>query len=86
MRKFDVGQVTSRKTKQITCYFVSDASTDYEWESEEYPRAAEFPVSPSFNNELQQQRAIDYAKYLNKVEEAAQTAYEQIHLVDVLTR
>jgi hypothetical protein len=48
--------------------------------------AAIFPISDLYDKEIQTHRALDYANYLNKLNEAAKVAYEQIHLVDVLKR
>ena len=48
--------------------------------------AVAFPVSEKYDVELQEKRAKDYATYLNKLDEAAKIAYDQIHLVDILKR
>ena len=50
------------------------------------PIAVAFPVSEKYDVELQEKRAKDYATYLNKLDEAAKIAYDQIHLVDILKR
>ena len=50
------------------------------------PDAVIFPVNDRYDEELQKKRAFDYANYLNKLDEAAKVAYDQIHLIDVLTR
>jgi hypothetical protein len=50
------------------------------------PHAAVFPISDLYDKEIQTRRAHDYATYLNKLNEAAKIAYEQIHLVDVIKR
>jgi hypothetical protein len=50
------------------------------------PIAVAFPVSQRYDIELQEKRAKDYATYLNKLDEAAKVAYDQIHLVDILKR
>jgi hypothetical protein len=52
----------------------------------EIPLAVTFPVSEKYDVELQKKRASDYADYLNKLDEAAKIAYDQIHLVDILKR
>ena len=54
--------------------------------SEGRPHAAVFPFGDLYDRETQTHRALDYAKYLNKLNEAAKVAYDQIHLVDVLKR
>jgi hypothetical protein len=45
-----------------------------------------FPFGDLYDKETQTRRAHDYATYLNKLNEAAKIAYEQIHLVDVIKR
>lgn len=50
------------------------------------PIAGIFPVSEKYDVDLQAKRAEDYANYLNKLDEAAKIAYDQIHLVDILKR
>lgn len=52
----------------------------------EVPAAVTFPVSQKYDVDLQKKRAEDYATYLNKLDEAAKVAYDQIHLVDILKR
>jgi hypothetical protein len=52
----------------------------------EVPAAVTFSVSQKYDVELQKKRAEDYATYLNKLDEAAKVAYDQIHLVDILKR
>jgi hypothetical protein len=54
--------------------------------NEDRPHAAVFPVSDLYDEETQTRRAHGYADYLNKLNEAAKVAYDQIHLVDVLKR
>lgn len=61
---------------------VSDNKDIYE----QRPQAVIFPVSMLYDKETQTKRARDYANYLNKLNEAAEVAYDQIHLVDVLKR
>jgi len=50
------------------------------------PIAARFDVSDLYDEDTQLTRAREYADYLNKLNEAAKIAYQQIHLVDVLKR
>jgi hypothetical protein len=83
-RTWKVAQNTSGQTKKINYYFVSDAHDDDELD--ERPKAAMFPISQLFDDELQEARAHKYAEYLNKLNEAARVAQEQTHLVDILSR
>lgn len=82
-RHFVVGVSTGRTTKKVTRYFVTDADSD---DISSRPVAAEFPVSEAYTREIQEERAVAFADYMNKLEEAKKVAYEQVHLVDVLSR
>lgn len=52
----------------------------------DYPAAAIFPVSAMFPNEFQYKQAHAYCDYLNKIRDATMQAFEQNHLVDLLSR
>lgn len=75
---------SSNKDGKVTEYFVTDAQTKEEIDVR--PTAATFPVSGRFDEEIQKARADQFAEYLNKLDEAARVAHEQIHLVDILSR
>jgi hypothetical protein len=81
-REFKVGVITSKQTKEVTAYFVTDANDDSEIESR--PKAADFPVSVLFDKGIQHQRATDYCAYLNKLVAASKEAYEQNQLINIL--
>jgi len=82
-RTWKVGE-TKNNDKQVTCYFVTDAydNTDIRVR----PHAAEFPISQVFDEDTQWQRAERFAEYMNKLDEAARVASEQIHLLDILRK
>jgi len=46
----------------------------------------DFPISQVFDLDTQGQRAERFAEYLNRLDEAARKAAEQIHLLDILSR
>ena len=50
------------------------------------PHVAEFRVSQLYDDATQCQRARDYRDYMNKLVDAAETAYKNNHLIDVLSR
>lgn len=82
MRKtFIIGQTTLGDA--LTRFFITDASDE---NLDTRPFIAEFPISEAYPMDHQLQRAKDYCRYLNKLEEAAQVAYEQTHLMDILKR
>lgn len=83
IRTFKTG--TSRETtgeKRVTAYFVTDAHNSDEIKHR--PEAVTFPVSQVYDQDMQFRRADDYCNYLNKLAEAAQEAYEQNQLINVL--
>lgn len=82
-RQFIVGKSTNRETKKVTRYFITDADPD---NISSRPFAAEFPVSDAYTKDIQEERAEKFCEYLNKLEEAKKVAYDQIHLVDILSR
>lgn len=67
-----------RSTQQIYRFYVSDG--------ENRPIVAEFPVSELYSEAIQKQRAVKFAEYMNTLREAAKTAHDQTHLVDILSR
>ncbi len=81
-RKYEVASTTNRATRKIERFFVTDAKDDKELS--ERPHAAEFPISEMHYEEMQRQRAQDYCDYLNKLVEAAESAYNNNQLVNIL--
>jgi hypothetical protein len=79
-RTFVVG--ITENNKEIVSYFVTDAKCDKEFSTR--PKAASFPVSQAYPDEMQQQRARDYCDYLNKLVEATKEAYANNQLINVL--
>ena len=69
-RIFQVWNNQDRTRFVVTDKFTAD---------ENRPAAALFTVSVLYDENLQSKRAHEYANYLNKLNEAAKVAYEQIH-------
>lgn len=83
-RTWKIGNSKSNRTGKFVEFFVTDANVVAE--IDERPKAAIFPISQKFDQDLQEARAKAYADYLNKLDEAARIAHEQTHLVDMLSR
>ena len=70
-------------------WYVGDA-TDEELKTKGWgkvrPPVAEFQVSQLHDDATQCQRARDYRDYMNKLVDAAEEAYNNNHLIDVLSR
>jgi len=81
-RTFKVAFTQSNKTKEVESYFVTDAHGKEDLESR--PKVVVFPISQAFDKDIQDRRANDYCKYLNKLAEAAEEAYEQNKLITIL--
>ena len=73
---------TEKNPAEIIVGYISYSDRD----TSKLPIAGIFPVSERYDVDLQAKRAEDYANYLNKLDEAAKIAYDQIHLVDILKR
>lgn len=79
-REFKIG--TTSVGKKPKSYLITDAKDNSEIDIR--PKAAEFPISQAFDQDLQYRRARDYCNYLNKLVEATKQAYEQNQLINVL--
>ena len=82
VRKFVIGHTS--KGDDIVAWFVTDCFDNEELENGNRPSVVEFPVSQLYDSHEQQQRAQQYADFLNKIQEATQKAYEQTMLLDIL--
>jgi len=83
-RKFNVWSVRrpSDPGMPISEFFVDDV-LDTEPNSSR-PPVATFKVSVLYPADIQERRAFDYAKYMNLLVYAAETAYQQNQLVNIL--
>lgn len=68
------------KNGLITAFIVSDDRSTVD----NRPTLVSFPVSILYPADMQKQRAQAYAKFMNKINEATVTAYEQNSLIDIL--
>jgi hypothetical protein len=66
----------------ITGYFITDAHDNDELD--ERPVLMSFPVSVLYPRRDQEQRAEEYAEYMNKIIRATMQAYENNNLMEVL--
>lgn len=80
-RKFSI--YTSSSCGNITKFVVSDALTFHE-ANEGHPSIAEFHVSKRYTEDEQRERAVTYAKYMDRIAEATRIAYEQNQLIDLI--
>lgn len=85
-REYIVGHTSSTDTKEIVSFFVTDCVDDEELQSGKRPTIAVFPVSQLYEAQEQEYRAIQYAEFMNKINEATQKAYEQTMLMDILKK
>jgi hypothetical protein len=83
-RTFKVATSRNKTTKTVTSFFVTDAHDDDELDAR--PKAAEFAVSLLYDEEVQGARAEAFTDYMNKLEEAKKASFDQVHLVDILSR
>lgn len=81
-RTFRVATTTRSRNKEVVDVSVTDAKTEDELQVR--PKAAVFPISELYDEEQQTRRAKDYCAYLNKLAEAAEEAYEQNKLINIL--
>jgi hypothetical protein len=85
-KKYFVIRSSNRQTGKKEHFSVKYCSVNEKEDLGSLPAAAIFPISQRYDEDLQEKRAEDYSKYVNKLDEAAKIAYDQIHLVDVLKR
>lgn len=82
---------TSRNTKnKVTAYEVTDITDEehkYENDNDTLvrPSVATFPVTQLYSADEQLHRAKIFKDYLNKINDAKQTAVEQTALIDILS-
>ena len=80
VRKFSSWTYTSKQTNKPSKFVVDDA-IDYK---EVRPAIAEFHVSEAYPANVQQARAEEYCKYMNRIAEATANAYSENLLADKL--
>lgn len=83
-RIFKVAHSKNATTDEYLRFYVTDANDTNEIKHR--PIVAEFPVSQTYDADIQEERAERFAEYMNKLAEAARQAQEQTHLIDILSR
>ena len=81
-REYKVAHTKKESTSEITSYFVTDANNNDELDDR--PVLMSFPVSVLYPAADQEQRAYEYAEYMNKIVCATIQAYENNNLMDIL--
>jgi hypothetical protein len=85
-REYTVITIRNRNTRLLESFEIKYCSDDDDDRLAHIPSVVTFPVNDVYDQDLQEKRVLEYANYLNKLDEAAKIAYDQIHLVDVLKR
>ena len=86
VRTYKVAHVKDEDTGLYTKYFVTDVHDDAELRRGLRPDIAVFPISQLYDAEEQRYRAEHYCEYLNKIQEAKQTAYNGALLFDTIRK
>ena len=84
VRTYKVAHNKDSDTGRVLKFFVTDVHDDNELQKGLRPEIAVFPVSQLYDEEEQNYRASHYADYLNKIQEAKQTAYNGTMLFDLI--
>lgn len=86
VRTYKVAHSRDTETNDIFKFFVTDVHNDEELKKGKRPDIAVFPVTQLYDEEEQRQRAEHYCDYLNKIQEAKQTAYNGALLFDTIRK
>lgn len=84
VRTYKVAHNKDQETGRVIKFFVTDVHDDAELHKGLRPDIAVFPVSQLYDEEEQRYRAEHYVDYLNKIQEAKQTAYNGAMLFDTI--
>jgi len=85
LRRYVVGWHNSTtKPKHRTSFVVTDAETIEELNDDTHPAVVTFPVTQKYPEKEQEQRANMFRDYMNKIQGATETAYQQTMLCDIL--
>ena len=84
LRRYSLGHTTDNRSKKYLEFFVTEAETDKEVSI--MPKAAIFPISQRYDEQMQRHRAEQLIDYLNKIAEATEKAYEQNMIIDILKK
>ena len=86
VRTYKVGNNRDTETNEILRYFITDAHDNDELQKGHRPDIAVFPICQLYDKEEQKYRAEHYCEYLNKIQEAKQTAYNGTLLFDTIKK
>lgn len=86
VRTYKVAHQKDSDTNRINRYFVTDVHDDAELQKGMRPEVAVFPVTQLYDEEEQRYRAEHYCDYMNKIQEAKQTAYNGALLFDTIRK
>ncbi len=86
VRTYKVVNHRDPDTQEIIRYSISDVHNDEELQKGKRPEIAVFPISQLYDAEEQLSRAEHYMEYLNKIQEAKQTAYNGTLLFDTIRK
>ncbi len=86
VRTYKVVNHRDNNSNEIINYSISDVHDDDELQKNKRPTIATFPVSQMYDAEEQLSRAEHYMEYLNKIQEAKQTAYNGALLFDTIRK
>lgn len=84
LRTYKVGHTKGEESGDYLRFFVTDCHSTEELNKGLRPNLAEFPVTQLYDADEQEQRAQQYADFLNKIQQATQKAYEQTLMMDIL--
>lgn len=86
VRTYKVAHNKDQETGRIFKFFITDVHNDEELRKGLRPDIAVFPVSELYDEEEQRYRAEHYVDYLNKIQDAKQTAYNGTLLFDTIRK
>lgn len=86
VRTYKVAHTRDEETNEMLKFFVTDVHDNEELKKGKRPDLAIFPVTQLYDEDEQRQRAEHYCEYLNKIQEAKQTAYNGALLFDTIIK
>ena len=86
VRTYKVAHTRSEDTGDIFRFCITDVHDNEELKKGKRPDMVIFPVTQLYDEDEQRQRAEHYCEYLNKIQEAKQTAYNGALLFDTIKK
>jgi hypothetical protein len=84
VRTYKVAHNKDEETGRIFKFVITDVHDNEELQKGLRPDIAVFPICQLYDEEEQRYRAEHYCEYLNKIQEAKQTAYNGALLFDTI--